>query len=344
MIDAGAEGPLRCFPRFAPDQRRWQPTQRAIVDPVTTLADIRAAADRIRGHVHRTPVLTSATLDRELGAQVFAKCENLQKVGAFKARGACNAVFALDDAAARRGVVTHSSGNHGAALAYAAAKRGIACTVVMPDTAPRVKIDAVRGYGAEVVLCKASERDAVSARLQQERNATMVHPFENPFVIAGQGTAALELLEDVADLDVVITPVGGGGLCAGTAVAVRALRPAMMLLGAEPKAVDDAARSLATGVRQPRVENAKSWGDGLMTGLGEPNFRLLQQHRVRIVTVDEPAMVEGSLFFLQRMKIVVEPSSATVLAALRAIAPELRGKRVAMILTGGNTDFARLPR
>jgi threonine dehydratase len=315
-----------------------------IVERVTTLADVRAAAARIRGHVHRTPVLTSATLDRELACRVFAKCENLQKVGAFKARGACNAVMALDDAAAARGVVTHSSGNHGAALAYAATKRGVHCTVVMPDSAPRVKIDAVRGYGAEVVLCKAAERDAVCARVQRERGASMVHPFENEHVIAGQGTAALELLEDVPDLDVVITPVGGGGLCAGTAVVVRALRPAAALLAAEPLAVDDAARSLASGVRQPRVENATTWGDGLMTGLGAPNFALLVEHRVRVVTVAEPAIVDAATFFLQRMKIVVEPSGATVLAALRAVAPELAEKRVGMILSGGNTDFAWLPR
>lgn len=309
---------------------------------VTTLADIRAAADRIRGRVHRTLILTSATLDRELAASVFAKCENLQKVGAFKARGACNAVFALDAATAERGVITHSSGNHGAALAWAARLRGIPCTVVMPDNAPDVKIAAVRGYGADVRLCPASRRDAVCAALQQERGALLVHPFEDPFVIAGQGTAALELLEDVPDLDAVIAPVGGGGLCAGAAVVVRALRPQAMMLGAEPQAVDDAARSLATGVRQPRVEGAKSWGDGLLTGLGEPNFRLLVQHGVRIVTVGENAMVDAARFFLQRMKIVVEPSSATVLAAIRAIAGELRGKRIGMILTGGNTDFAWL--
>jgi len=309
---------------------------------VTTLADIQAAAARIRGFVHRTPVLTSATLDRELDAHVFAKCENLQKCGAFKARGACNAVLALDDAAARRGVITHSSGNHGAALAYASGVRGIPCTVVMPDTAPDVKVAAVKGYGAEVHFCKAAERDAVCARLQKERGTTMVHPFENPFVIAGQGTAALELVEDVAELDAVIAPVGGGGLCAGTAVIVRAMLPEAAMLGAEPKAVDDAARSMATGVRQPRVEGAKSWADGLMTGLGEPNFALLQQHDVRIVTVSEEAMLEAARFFLQRMKIVVEPSSATVLAALREIAPEVRGKRIGMILSGGNTDFGWL--
>jgi threonine dehydratase len=307
-----------------------------------TVEDVRSAAARIRGQVHRTPVLTSATLDRELAATVFAKCENLQKVGAFKARGACNAVLALEESAARRGVITHSSGNHGAALAFAAQKRGVPCTVVMPENAPSIKIAAVRGYGAEVRLCRAAERDAVCAALQRERGATLVHPFEDPLVIAGQGTAALELLEDVPDLDAVVTPVGGGGLCAGTAVVVRSLRPAASVIGAEPSAVDDAARSLATGVRQPRVDGAKSWGDGLMTGLGEPNFRLLRQHRVRIVTVEEQAMVDAARFFLERMKIVVEPSAATVLAAVRAIAAELRGLRIGMILSGGNTDFAWL--
>lgn len=311
---------------------------------MTTLDDVRAAAARIAGHVHRTPTLTSATLDAELGARVFLKPECLQKVGAFKARGACNAVMAMDEAAARRGVITHSSGNHGAALAWAARARGVACVVVMPDSAPKVKIAAVRGYGAEVVLCKAAERDATSARLVQERGMTMVHPFEHPHVIAGQGTAALELLEDVPDLDVVIVPVGGGGLCAGTAVVVRALRPDAWMLGAEPKAVDDAARSLATGVRQPRVENPKTWADCLLTALGEPNFALLQQHRVCVVTVDEDAMVDGARWFLERMKLVVEPGSASVLAAIRALGPDVRGKRIGMVLSGGNTDFAWLPR
>jgi len=311
---------------------------------VTTLDDVRAAAARIAGHVHRTPTLTSATLDAELGARVFLKPENLQKVGAFKARGACNAVMAMDEAAARRGVITHSSGNHGAALAWAARARGVACVVVMPDSAPKVKIAAVRGYGAEVVLCKAAERDATSARLAQERGMTMVHPFEHPHVIAGQGTAALELLADVPDLDVVIVPVGGGGLCAGTAVVVRALRPDAWMLGAEPKAVDDAARSLATGVRQPRVENPKTWADCLLTALGEPNFALLQQHRVCIVTVGEDAMADGARWFLERMKLVVEPGSASVLAAIRALGDDVRGKRIGMVLSGGNTDFAWLPR
>ena len=273
-----------------------------------SLADIRAAAERIRGHVHRTPVMTSATLDAELDAQVFIKCENLQKVGAFKARGACNAVMQLSDEVAARGVVTHSSGNHAAALAYAARSRGVPCYVVMPDTAPKVKVSAVRSYGAEIRFCKQSERQQACDEWQAETGAVLVHPFENPFVIAGQGTAALELLDEVPDLDVVITPVGGGGLCGGTAVVVRDLLPQARILAAEPAAVDDAARSIATGVRQPRVDNAKTWGDGLMTALGEPNFELLRDHGVEVITCTEDAIVAASRFFLERMKIVVEPT------------------------------------
>lgn len=308
----------------------------------TEFADVQAAAARIAGVVHRTPVMTSATLDRELGAEVFVKCENLQKVGAFKARGACNAVFALADAAARGGVVTHSSGNHAAALAWAAAQRGIPCTVVMPDSAPQVKVAAVRGYGAQIVFCKQSEREAACARVQQQTGATLVHPFEDALVIAGQGTAALELFADVPDLDMVVVPVGGGGLCAGTAVVARAVRPNAVVIGAEPHAVDDAARSLATGVRQPRVEAPTTWADGLLTALGEPNFELLQRHGVRVVGVAEAAIVAAARYFLERFKLVVEPSGATVLAALRALAPELPGRRIGIIVSGGNTDFSWL--
>ena len=301
--------------------------------------DVRAAAARIRGVVHRTPVFTSATLDAELGARVFFKAENLQKCGAFKARGAANAVLALDEDAAARGVITHSSGNHGAALAFAARQRGVPCAVVMPRTAPGVKIEAVRGYGAEVVLCDGKDRDAVSAEEQRRRGATMVHPFEDPMVIAGQGTAAMELFEDLGPLDVVIVPVGGGGLCAGTALTAAAMCPDARVLAAEPLAVDDAARSMQTGVRQPRVDGACTWGDGLMTGLGAPNFVIMKAHGVRVVTVAEEAMLEAARFFLFRCKFVVEPSAATTLAALRAIAGELRGLRIGAILSGGNTDF-----
>jgi threonine dehydratase len=308
---------------------------------VITIDDVRAAAERLRGHVHQTPVLTSATFDRELGGATFFKCENLQKCGAFKARGAVNAVLSLERGEAARGVIAHSSGNHAAALAYAAALRSVPCTVVMPDSAPAVKVAAVRGYGAEIVFCKVAEREAVCARLMQARNLTLVHPFENPAVIAGQGTAALELLEAVPDLDVLIAPIGGGGLCAGTTVVVRALRPATAVLGAEPQAVDDAARSLQTGVRQPRVD-APSIADGLLAGLGELPFAILQAGGVRVVTVSEAAIAEACRFVLERMKIVIEPSSATVVAALRAIAPELGRKRIGAILTGGNTDFGWL--
>jgi len=283
--------------------------------------------------------MTSATLDAELDAQVFVKCENLQKVGAFKARGACNAVMALSDDAASRGVVTHSSGNHAAALAYAARARGVRAYVVMPESAPQVKVEAVRGYGAELRFCKAAERQSTCDAWQQETGAALVHPFEDPYVIAGQGTAALELLEQTPDLDVVITPVGGGGLCSGAAVVVRSLLPGARMLAAEPEAVDDAARSMATGVRQPRVEDPKTLGDGLMTALGEPNFALLRQHEVEVVTCSEGSMVEAARWFLQRMKILVEPSGATVLASIRKVAAEVRGKRVGMIVTGGNTDL-----
>ncbi|HEB53451.1 MAG TPA: pyridoxal-phosphate dependent enzyme [bacterium] len=301
--------------------------------------DVRAAAERIRAYVHRTPVMTSRTLDDELGARVFVKCENLQKVGAFKARGACNAVMALADVDAEHGVITHSSGNHAAALAYAARARGVPAYVVMPESAPRVKVDAVAGYGAEIRFCRQRDREATCRAWQRETGATLVHPFEDPAVIAGQGTAALELLAEVPELDAVITPVGGGGLAAGTAIVVRALRPAALVLGAEPEVVDDAARSLAAGVRQPRVENPRTWGDGLLTALGAPNFEILRDCGVEIVTCGEDAIVAAARFFLERMKIVVEPSGAATLASLRRIAPRLAGRRIGVIVSGGNTDF-----
>lgn len=304
-----------------------------------TLSDVRAAAERIAPYVHRTPVLTSAAVDRELGARVAFKCENLQKVGAFKARGAANAVLALDPVAAARGVITHSSGNHGAALAWAAGIRGIRCTVVMPEDTTPIKVAAVRGYGAEIVFCPRAERQVVCDRLIEDRGMELIHPFENPWVIAGQGTAALELLEETPDLECIVAPVGGGGLLAGTAIAASGARPAVRVVGAEPEAVDDAWRSLTTGERQPAVANPRTSADGLMTGLGEINFRILRSREVAVVTVSEDAILAAARFFLERMKIVVEPSGATPLAALRRMAPELRGRRIGAILSGGNTDF-----
>ncbi len=301
--------------------------------------DVRAAAARIAGRVHRTPVLTSRAIDDALGCSVFFKCENLQKVGAFKARGAVNAVFSLGDDEARRGVVTHSSGNHAAALAFAAAKRGIPCAVVMPETAPAVKVTAVRGYGADVVFCRPAERESTCARVAAERGMVVVHPFEDPAVIAGQGTAALELIDEVADLDGVVTPVGGGGLLAGTAITAGALRPGMPVFGAEPEAVDDAARSMASGERQPRVEDPQTACDGLLTALGAPNFALLVQHGVRVLTAPESVILEAARTHLERMKLVVEPSGAVPLAVLQTHRDVFAGQRVGVVISGGNTDF-----
>ena len=303
------------------------------------LDDVLAAARRIAPHVHRTPVARSATLDRELGAEIHFKCENLQRVGAFKARGATNAVLLLDDDAASRGVITHSSGNHGAALAYAAGRRGVPCTVVMPETAPRIKVAAVRDYGADIVFCKQAERESTCARLIEEGGQTLIHPYENPHVVAGQGTAALELLEEAGKLDLVIAPVGGGGLLAGTAIAVRGLDVSTAVIGAEPENVDDAYRSLATGVHQPAPRQPDSWADGLLTRLGVLAFQVLREHEVQVVTVGESQILLATLAIAQRMKLVVEPSGATVLAALRRLGPAVRGKRVGAIFSGGNTDF-----
>jgi threonine dehydratase len=307
-----------------------------------TLEDVRAAARRIEPHVHRTPVVSSSALDGELGLSLFFKCENLQKVGAFKARGATNAVLSLPEEAARRGVVTHSSGNHGQALAYAASVRGIPCTVVMPDDAPAIKTEAVRGYGAEIVLCKRPERESTCTRLVAERGLALIHPYEEPAVIAGQGTAALELLEQAGDLDLVVAPVGGGGLLSGTTLTVTGLRPGCEVWGAEPETVDDAFRSLECGELQPGPENPVSWGDGLLTGLGRNPFTILHRHGVRVVTVSEREMLDAAWTLARRLKLVVEPSAATVLAAVRRRAETFKGLRVGAILSGGNTDFAWL--
>ncbi|GBE22119.1 MAG TPA: threonine/serine dehydratase [Actinobacteria bacterium] len=306
--------------------------------------DVQAAADRIAVFVHRTPIMTSATLDRDLGASVFFKCENLQKIGAFKARGAVNAVLSLDEDTAARGVVTHSSGNHGQALAYAASIRKIPCAVVMPDTAPRIKVDAVRGYGADVVFCAQSEREATAEQVCAERGATIVHPFNDPVVIAGQGTAALELVAQVEGLDLLVAPIGGGGLLSGTTLVAEALLPSAPVVGAEPEMVDDAYRSLISGFLQPRVSRATTIADGLITGMGELAFEILRERKVEIVTVSEEQIVVAARFFAERMKLVVEPSGATSLAAIRAMGGRVAGLRVGVIVSGGNTDFSWLHR
>lgn len=255
--------------------------------------------------------------------------------------GALNAVLTLDDDSAAGGVLTHSSGNHGQALAYAAGKRGLRCTVVVPDDAPSVKVDAMRGYGAEIVLCPHTERVEAMERVRAETGATLIHPFNDVAVIAGQGTAALELLDQVADLDVVVAPIGGGGLMSGTTVTVTALSPGTRLLGAEPSQVDDAARSLSSGSIQPAT-GLPTLADGLRTALEKFTFEILSAGGVEVVTVDESAIVAAARFHLHRMKYLIEPSGAVGLAALRQIAPQLRGKRIGVIVSGGNTDLSWL--
>ena len=308
------------------------------------LATVRAARARIAPHVHRTPVMTCRSLDAEVGARLVFKCENLQKIGAFKARGATNAVFALDAEQASRGVVTHSSGNHGAALAYAAARRGIPAWVVMPDNAPQVKQDNVRRQGATIRFCAptAAAREAECARVQAETGAVLVHPFDDENVIAGQGTAALELLEDAPDLDAVIAPVGGGGLLSGTAIASRGTKPGIRVFGAEPANADDAFRSFRSGQVEP-VSTSTTIADGLRTPLCPRTLAAIRAGVAAIGLASEGAIVRAMRMTFERMKIVIEPSSAVPLACLLEGTLDVKGLRVGVVLSGGNVDLARLP-
>lgn len=309
-----------------------------------TLTDIRQAAERIRPYAHRTPVLTNTSLDEQTGAQVFLKCENLQKVGAFKFRGACNAVFSLAKEEAARGVATHSSGNHAQALALAARLRAVPAYIVMPENAPAVKKAAVAGYGGQITYCKPSlhARETTLAQVVQETDATVIHPYNNFQVIAGQGTAALELLEEIPDLDVVIAPVGGGGLLSGTAIATKGLSPGIRVLGAEPEIADDAYRSLQAGRILPS-ENPRTIADGLLTSLGSLTFPIIQQNVEQIITVSEAGIVAAMKFIWERAKIIIEPSAAVPVAVLWERKVDLSGLRVGLILSGGNVDLDRLP-
>jgi threonine dehydratase len=311
---------------------------------VPTLDDVQAAALRLKPYVHRTPVFTSSFLDAESGGRLFFKCENLQKVGAFKMRGATNFVLQLSSAQAARGVVTHSSGNHGQAVAAAARARGVPATVVMPRSSAAVKRAAVAGYGARVVPCADGDRARAEAaqRFVEQEGATLIHPYGHPHIVAGQGTLALELLEQVADLDAVVAPVGGGGCLSGIGVAVRGLRPQAAVFGAEPERADDAARSLAAGRILPSVQ-PDTVADGLRTSLAPLTFALLRNHRVQILTVSEEQIVAAMRSIWMRMKLVVEPSAAVSLAAVLAHAAQFRGRRVGVVLTGGNVDLERLP-
>jgi threonine dehydratase len=309
-----------------------------------TLTDIRTAAERIRPYAHRTPVMTCESLNQRLGVQLFLKCENLQKVGAFKFRGACNAVFALSAADAARGVATHSSGNHAQALALAARLRGVPAYIVMPSNAPAVKKAAVAGYGGQITFCEPTlaAREATLAQVVAITGATVVHPYDNLAVITGQGTAALELLADVPNLDVIMAPVGGGGLLSGTAIAATALSPNIRVIAAEPAGADDAFRSLAAGALFPSV-NPKTIADGLLTSLGDLTFPIIQQRVEQIVTVSEAAIIAAMKFLWERSKLLVEPSAVVPIAALWEGKIDLAGQRVGVILSGGNVDLERLP-
>lgn len=311
-----------------------------------TLADVQAAADRLEDVCHRTPVVTCRALDELAGRNLFFKCENLQKIGAFKIRGASNFIQRLSDEAATRGVVTHSSGNHGQAVALAAGVRGIEAHIVMPSTASAVKKRAVAGYGGIVVECEPNEaaRDKLAADLVAETGGTFIPPYNHPDIIAGQGTAALELLEDTPGLQAVVAPVGGGGLLSGTCIASHGLDPGLPVIGAEPAGADDAALSLAAGKIIPQ-NDPRTIADGLLTSLGPLTFAVISDHVERIITVSEEEIVAAMRLFWERVKLIIEPSAAVSVAVV--LSEEFRAlegmESVGVILSGGNVDLDHLP-
>lgn len=311
---------------------------------IPTLADVVAAHTRIRPHIHRTPVLTSSFINSLVGAELFFKCENFQKAGAFKARGASNAVFGLSDEQAARGVATHSSGNHGTCLSYAAGRRGIPCTVVMPRTAPQAKKDAVRGYGGRVVECEpsTSSREAVFAEVVAESGAEFVHPYNDPRVIAGQATCSRELIEQVDGLDAVVAPIGGGGMVSGTCLTLSNLAPNIRIYAAEPEQADDAYRSFKAGyIIADDAPNTVA--DGLKVPLKELTWHFVRNHVTDILTASEEDIVEAMKLIWKRMKIVMEPSSAVPLATIIKNREVFAGRRIGVIITGGNVDLDTLP-
>jgi threonine dehydratase len=311
---------------------------------IPTYADVLAARERIAGYVHRTPIHSSSTMNAVTQAEVFLKCENLQRVGAFKARGACNAVFALDDEQIKKGVATHSSGNHGAAVALAAMIRKAPAHVVMPSNSSDVKRAAVRHYQAKVWDCAPGmrNREETLARVMEETGAHMVHPYDDSLVIAGQGTAALELMDDVGGLDVILVPVGGGGLIGGTLLAAEGFGKGTRVIGVEPRQADDARQSFRRGARVI-MDSPDTIADGLRASLGERNFELIHRYADDIICVEESEIIAAMRFVWERMKLVIEPSSAVPIAALLHRRLELPGKRIGLIISGGNVDLDHLP-
>ena len=311
-----------------------------------SMDDVIAASKRIEGHGHRTPILTNKTIDELTGKKIFFKCENFQKIGAFKFRGGWNTISSLSEEEASKGVCTHSSGNHAQAVAYAAMKRNIPAYIVMPRNAPKVKIQAVEGYRANITLCEPTlkARRETLEEIAKKTGAYVVHPFNEPKVIAGQGTAAMEMIEDIGELDVICAPIGGGGLMSGTCIAARSMLPNVRLFGAEPKGADDAYQSLKKGKLIPQ-NNPKTICDGLLTSMGENTWNILKDHLEDIITVSDEEVVTAMKLIWERMKIIIEPSCATPLAAV--LTPEFREleniETIGIILTGGNVDLSKLP-
>ena len=311
-----------------------------------SIDDVRAAARRIEGVGHRTPILTSQTLDEMAGRKLFFKCENFQKIGAFKLRGGWNAVSILSDEEAENGVCTHSSGNHAQAVGFSAQKRGIPSYIVMPNNVPDVKLDAVKGYGANITLCEPTldARKSTLDEIADKTGARVVHPFNDPNVIAGQGTAALEMIEDLGHLDAMIAPIGGGGLMSGTCITSRSLLPEATLFGAEPAGADDAYLSLKEGKIIPQT-NPDTICDGLLTSLGEYTWEILKDHLEAIYTVTDDEVINAMRLVWERMKIIIEPSCATPVAAV--LKPEFKAleglEKIGIILTGGNIELSKLP-
>ena len=314
------------------------------MNPLPVYTDIEQAHLRIRPFIHHTPVLSSQSINQIVGAELFFKCENLQKVGAFKFRGACNSVFSLTSEEARNGVCTHSSGNHAAALALAARMRGIPAYIVMPENAPEIKKMAVAGYGAQITFCSPTleARESTLKKVAEETGATEIHPYNNFNVICGQGTAAKELIDEIGILEIVMAPVGGGGLLSGTAISAKALLREALVIGTEPAGADDAFRSFYSKTLHPSVA-PKTIADGLLTSLGSLTFPIILDKVDQIVTISEENIVAAMRMIWERMKIIIEPSSAVPLAAILENKVDVKGKKVGIILSGGNVDLGRLP-
>lgn len=311
---------------------------------IPTLSDIKKAHKIIKPYARRTPVLQSVHVNKRTGAEVFFKCENFQKVGAFKFRGACNAVLTLDDEEASKGVSTHSSGNHAQALALAAKIKGVPAYVVMPENAPKIKVEAVRNYGAEITFCESNlkSRESTLLKVVEKTGSVIIHPYNDARIISGQGTSAVEFLEDYPDLDIILTPVGGGGLLSGTALATKSTNSSIKVIGTEPEMAKDAYESFKAGHLIPAY-NTNTIADGLRTSLGKLPFSIIKEHVDDIVTVSEESIIEAMRYIWERLNIIIEPSCAVPVAAIFEKNIDIANKKIGIIITGGNVDLDNLP-